>query len=261
MKRSPAFQVWAGDFLADFLHWTDEEVGAHFRLLCWSWVNRRGIPRDHQRMERIAPAAVRCWPTIGRLWVAGPDDTWVNEDLEQRREESDAFREGQRRKSELAQRAKRKKAPPGVALEPPPDSPAGSPKGHPLKEGCGDGEGKGEEKGVQGETPGAKLIPFDTFWDTYAKKIDRPKCEAMWAKLTHEEQAAVIDHAARYVKVTQGDREKYRRHPVTYLNNRSWESEDLILSQTERSRPSDLGSHAHTIRTADPNRVIPNGLT
>ena len=141
MAKAPAFQLYAGDFLTDVMDWTDEEVGAHMRLLCWSWVNRRGIPRDYPRMTRIAPAAEKCWPTIGPKWKAGPDETWINEKLESTRANSDSFRARQSAKSELAVAARkekgvrggRKKKLVGQPVGIPNDKPVDTSTGHPLE--------------------------------------------------------------------------------------------------------------------------------
>lgn len=129
--KAPAFQLYAGDFLTDVLDWTDEQVGAHIRLLCWSWVNRRGIPRDTQRLTRIAPGAVDAWSVIGDKWAEGPDDTWVNERLESTRASNDAFRASQRERSLLAVAARSgAKASNGQ----PNGQPIGTPMGDPLED-------------------------------------------------------------------------------------------------------------------------------
>lgn len=165
-SKAPAFQLYAGDLLTDVMDWTDEELGAHMRLLCWSWVNRRGIPRDFPRMNRIAPSAEKCWSTIGPKWKEGPDSTFINDRLEATRAESDAFRQRQRAKSDLAAEARktkgsrvgRKKRPVGSSNDIPngtsTDIPVGNPTGHPL-------EGEGEVRRVevsQGKER-AKIIP------------------------------------------------------------------------------------------------------
>lgn len=145
MSKAPAFQLYAGDFLTDVMDWTDEQVGAHIRLMCWSWVNRRGIPRDTQRLTRIAPGAVEAWPVIGSKWKEGPDDTWINERLESTRADSDAFRARQKEKSELAVTARkekgtrvgRKRKPVDISNGIPKGAPDGVPSGYPL-------EGEGE---------------------------------------------------------------------------------------------------------------------
>lgn len=144
-SKPPAFQLYAGDLLTDVMDWTDEELGAHMRLLCWSWVNRRGIPRDFPRMNRIAPSAEKCWSTIGPKWKEGPDSTFVNDRLEATRTESDAFRERQKAKSGLAAEARktresrvgRKKRSTGssndISTDIPKDTPVGIPTGYPLE--------------------------------------------------------------------------------------------------------------------------------
>ena len=144
--KAPAFQLYASDLLTDVMDWTDEQVGAHMRLLCWSWVNRRGIPRDTQRLLRIAPAAERAWSVIGEKWVEGPDDTWINNKLEETRADSDAFRARQKEKSALAVTAREKKGIKGGRRKKPVGKPIGQPSDTSNDEPVGDpleGEGEG----------------------------------------------------------------------------------------------------------------------
>ena len=64
---------------------------------------------------------------------------------------------------------------------------------------------------------------FSEWWDLYDKKIDRGKCEKKWQKLTDEERRACIDSTPAYVASTPDL--QFRRHPMTYLNNKSWENQ------------------------------------
>ena len=66
-------------------------------------------------------------------------------------------------------------------------------------------------------------IDFDIFWSAYKKKIDRPKCEAKWKKLTLEDQKAIIEYIPKYLETIKEKR--FQKHPATFLNNRSWENE------------------------------------
>lgn len=66
-------------------------------------------------------------------------------------------------------------------------------------------------------------IPFDSFWNEYDKKVDRPKCKSKWERLTDSEREAIMGHIPNY-KREQPDKQ-YRKNPLTYLNNRSWENE------------------------------------
>ena len=64
---------------------------------------------------------------------------------------------------------------------------------------------------------------FSEWWDMYDKKIDRGKCEKKWAKLTDAEKRACIAATPAYVASTPDL--QFRRHPMTYLNNKSWENQ------------------------------------
>lgn len=66
---------------------------------------------------------------------------------------------------------------------------------------------------------------FEQFWLTYDYNIDRYKALKSWNSIKPDaELAAKICQAAdRYARSTP-DR-AYRRHPTTWLNNRSWENE------------------------------------
>ena len=64
---------------------------------------------------------------------------------------------------------------------------------------------------------------FGYWWDLYDKKIDRGKCEKKWAKLSDVEIRACIAATPAYVASTPDI--QYRRHPMTYLNNKSWENQ------------------------------------
>lgn len=67
--KKPFFPFYPGDFLAAIGHWTNEEVGAYIRLLCFEWVNG-SIPEDHPRIGRIIGVHPDDFP---ELWaVVGP---------------------------------------------------------------------------------------------------------------------------------------------------------------------------------------------
>jgi hypothetical protein len=64
---------------------------------------------------------------------------------------------------------------------------------------------------------------FDDFWDLYAKKVDRPKCEKKWQKISQGVREKIMQHLRYYVDSTPDP--QYRKNPATYLNNQSWENE------------------------------------
>jgi hypothetical protein len=74
-------------------------------------------------------------------------------------------------------------------------------------------------------------IEFDLFWDLYEKKVNRVKSEKKWLSLKDKEREAIIDFIPRYKK-NQPD-PQFRKDPMTFLNNRSWEDEIIGESKKE----------------------------
>ncbi|MHB8337933.1 MAG: phage replisome organizer N-terminal domain-containing protein [Ignavibacteriaceae bacterium] len=68
------------------------------------------------------------------------------------------------------------------------------------------------------------LIEFENnFWNPYDKKINKSKCFSKWQKLKGEDKGKIKEHIPAYVKSTPD--KQYRKHPLTYLNNESWNDE------------------------------------
>ena len=76
---------------------------------------------------------------------------------------------------------------------------------------------------------------FENWWNMYDKKIDRSKCEKKWAKLTDAERRACIAATPAYVASTPDI--QFRRHPMTYLNNKSWENQ-IIPHNNGTNKPT-----------------------
>lgn len=84
---------------------------------------------------------------------------------------------------------------------------------------------------------------FNFFWNAYEKKVGRPKCEKLWAKLTLKEKKACLDYIPLY-KQAQPDKQ-YRKNPETFLRNKSWNDELIYRngnneSTTEQQRINKL---------------------
>lgn len=79
------------------------------------------------------------------------------------------------------------------------------------------------ESDIESDTDNVLNVAFDVFWDLYAKKIDRIKCERKWVKLTDSEREECINKLPAYIKTTPDV--QFRRNPETYLNNKSWQNE------------------------------------
>src|SRR5690606_16709068 len=64
-------------------------------------------------------------------------------------------------------------------------------------------------------------IDFDFFWNDYDKKVgEKSKIKKKWDSLSMSDQNAILDHIPKYKK-SQPEKQ-FRKHPETYLNNKSW---------------------------------------
>ena len=77
---------------------------------------------------------------------------------------------------------------------------------------------------------------FDFFWNAYEKKVGRPKCEKLWAKLTLAEKKACLDYIPLY-KQAQPDKQ-FRKNPETFLRNHSWNDELIYRNNAADNKPS-----------------------
>lgn len=69
------------------------------------------------------------------------------------------------------------------------------------------------------------LRDFDKFWDLYSKKTGKQKCMEKWKLLKQDVKDKILLHVPKYVLATP--EERYRKDPLTYLRNESWEDEFL----------------------------------
>jgi len=92
---------------------------------------------------------------------------------------------------------------------------------------------------------------FDLFWNKYDHKIDKGRVRKKWDKLSEKDREAIMQHLKKYIPNTFKDKYPTRRHPTTYLSNRTWEN-DVIELPKEDTRPK------HVMPTpADIERVLP----
>lgn len=91
-----------------------------------------------------------------------------------------------------------------------------------------------EEQTITSAAAEINLWPsFDDFWDTYGKKMDRPKCEKKWKKIKQAAREKIMEHLELYVRSTPDI--QFRKNPLTYLNSESWENEIIISNGTHQN--------------------------
>ena len=64
---------------------------------------------------------------------------------------------------------------------------------------------------------------FEWFWSVYDKKISKDKCKKKFATLKQPEITAIKNTLEAYIRSTPN--KKYRKNPITYLNNEAWNDE------------------------------------
>lgn len=67
---------------------------------------------------------------------------------------------------------------------------------------------------------------FDKFWEMYNKKVGTKDAKTKFIKLSMKEIDKVFETLPFYLKSTPDI--KFRKHPVTYLNQRTWEDEGYM---------------------------------
>ena len=74
------------------------------------------------------------------------------------------------------------------------------------------------------------MTTFDKFWDIYDNKKSRDKCLKKWISLPAQDRANIMKALPAYIKSTP--ERQYRKHPVTYLNQKCWN--DTIYTEGDK---------------------------
>jgi hypothetical protein len=71
-------------------------------------------------------------------------------------------------------------------------------------------------------------LTFESFWELYDKKIDSKKCKDKFQKVKESDRQNILDTLPNYVKSTPDI--KFRKNPITYLNNESW-NDTIVITE------------------------------
>jgi len=77
---------------------------------------------------------------------------------------------------------------------------------------------------------------FETFWKLYDKKNGRVKSERLWNKIDIKLFGTIYEHVKEYVKSTPD--KQYRKNPDTYLRNKCWNDEIIIVKDKQTETPT-----------------------
>jgi uncharacterized protein YdaU (DUF1376 family) len=210
MATAPAFQFYANDFIAGTQDLSAEEVGIYMRLLCYQW-DKGHLPSDENRLSRIAGCDIltfkKAWVFLGFKFSVNNGEFIQNPRLEKTREEQEAFRVKQRLNGSKGGRPKKIETQ-TITQTKPKQNPNHNPN----------------ETSSSSSSIRYINISFSVFWDLYDKKVgDKEKIESKWNKLSNEERELIQGYIPKYIESQPS--KKYRKDPLTFLNNKSWNDE------------------------------------
>lgn len=94
MRKAPAFQFYAADFLVGTLSMTPEQVGGYIRLLCYQW-EHGPIPDKPELLCRITGCSADAVASIRHKFGIAANGALANERLEAVREQQEQYRKKQ----------------------------------------------------------------------------------------------------------------------------------------------------------------------
>mgnify|MGYP003634871577 CR=1 FL=1 len=71
---------------------------------------------------------------------------------------------------------------------------------------------------------------FDTFWDSYGKKVGKKAAKTQWAKQICDEETANVAIAAAYAQSVNVE-QQFRKDPERWLKDHRWTDEQTVSSQ------------------------------
>lgn len=209
MAKDPAFLFYTNDFQSGTLFFTDEQVGKYIRLLMAQ--HQHG----HLTEKQVLFICKSHDEDILNKFTKDKSGLYFNSKLDEVIEARSKFSES-RRNNRLGKT---------------------KPQNKPVKKNNTsltydihmENENENENIDINNNKS------FETFWNLYAKSVDKQKCIKKWEKIPLSLHDTIFAHIKQYVASTPD--KQFRRNPETYLNNKGWESEIVqpIKPQKETS--------------------------
>ncbi len=208
MSKDPAFLFYSSDFLTGSYFMSDEQVGKYVRLLCC----------QHQKGRLSKEEMLNICKEYDKIvfdkFQKDAEGLFYNPRLESEMIKRKKFSES-RRNNRLGKVKKVKKS-----LE---DHKKKTSKTH-VKHM--ENENENEDININE----VEIFPtFEDFWNVYDYKVGKVKAEKLWNQIKIKEKLKIFEAVQIYVNATPD--KKYRKHPATYLNNKSWNDEINLNTQ------------------------------
>jgi hypothetical protein len=213
MGKDPAFLFYSSDFLNGVADLTMEERGQYITLLCLQ--HQKGSLT--QKTIRLSVGSVSV--DVMSKFTKDQDGNFYQQRLREEIEKRANFTESRRNNGFKGGRPKANGKPNGYA-----------------KDNLMEDENINED--VNKNINKIKVLDqlFEQFWDLYDYKKSKDKAEKVWRTLTNDEKVQAINHAPLYAQSTPD--KTFRKHPTTYLNQKSFNDEIIERTITTNHKPN-----------------------
>jgi hypothetical protein len=108
----------------------------------------------------------------------------------------------------------------------------------------------------QGDAFEFQILPtFEDFWKAYGYSKNKIKCVEVWEKISQPDREKIMVHVPEYVKSTPD--KQFRKHPLTYLRQQSWNDEIIQSNDTGSTKTGKSNRLENAL--ADLNRIHGEG--
>ena len=209
MAKDPAVLFYTSDFLSGTFTMTNEQVGKYIRLLCLQ--HQKGKLNEKDMLSICSAYDVDIWDKFKI-----EDGVFINERMHNEAVRRQKFSESRRNN----------------AKSPKNDSTSKAYAKHMETET----ETINETITINKTKTKIHDFKFEEWWLMYDYKISKDKAKKSWDKLNEQEKDLALHMVLEYVNSTP--EKAYRKHPTTYLNNKSFNDEIIIGNNTSSNKLS-----------------------
>jgi uncharacterized protein YdaU (DUF1376 family) len=209
MSKDPAVLFYTSDFLSGTFTMTNEQVGMYIRLLCLQ--HQKGKLTEKDMLSICRAYDIDIWSKFKNEDGAFYNERMYNETIRRQK-----FSESRRNNAKS-----------------------------PKNESTSKAYAKHMETETENETitinrTKAKIEildpKFEEWWLWYDYKVSKDKAKKSWNKLNEQEKDLALQSVQAYVISTPD--KSFRKHPTTYLNQKSFNDEIITRNTTSQSRVS-----------------------
>jgi uncharacterized protein YdaU (DUF1376 family) len=209
MSKDPAVLFYTSDFLSGTFTMTNEQVGMYIRLLCLQ--HQKGKLTEKDMLSICRAYDIDIWSKF-----KNEDGAFYNERMYNETVRRQKFSESRRNNAKS-----------------------------PKNESTSKAYAKHMETETENETitinrTKAKIEildpKFEEWWLWYDYKVSKDKAKKSWNKLNEQEKDLALQSVQAYVRSTPD--KSFRKHPTTYLNQKSFNDEIITRNTTSQSRVS-----------------------